>query len=265
MIIFHVEGLQFFKYTTIDKHGKMNALYSYLNKKHIEKIVLIHPNKNKLMIDSGAYGAYTRGVNIDLIEYCEWLKQNNDKMDYYVALDVIGNWRESADNLSIMLRMGLNPIPVFHLGSPLNELDRLCKEHKYIGLGGMVQASRNRELLKQWLDNCWSIIKIYWPIKIHGFGLTAIWALERYPFYSVDSTTVLKARSMGKTVQFNKYNLRQVDRKNLPDSLQIKYFKDIDKMQSDGNIGIKINYEQFMIAEKYITSLWKSRGITWPD
>ena len=33
--------------------------------------------------------------------------------------------------------------------------------------------------------------------KIHGFGVTAIGIVRRYPFYSVDSTSCIMAGSMG--------------------------------------------------------------------
>ena len=44
-------------------------------------------------LDSGAYSAMSRGVTIDLSEYCSFIKQYREKIDPYASLDVIGDWK----------------------------------------------------------------------------------------------------------------------------------------------------------------------------
>ena len=136
-------------------------------------------------LDSGAFGALTRNATIDLPRYCDYIKEHNEHLFPYAALDVIGDWKGSAKNLDFMHEQGLTPLPTFHFESPDDELRRLLGLNDYIALGGVVGATRLTQ--QPWLDSCWRIIREFWPIKIHIFGVMAQWALERYPFYSADS------------------------------------------------------------------------------
>ena len=77
-----------------------------------------------VFLDSGAFSAWTRGVEIDIQKYIEFIKQNQDVITVYANLDVISPGRfsmgtkESAEltlrNQKIMEQAGLSPLPVFH-------------------------------------------------------------------------------------------------------------------------------------------------------
>lgn len=269
MIIYHVEPLHWVGYTEKMGAEKYDALYSFVNKTFIENQVFPSPNINRLFIDSGAFSAFTRGVEINLDEYCEWLRAHEKRITSYAALDVIRNWRGSRTNLDRMLSYGLNPIPVFHAQSPMEELRRLCKEHDYIGLGGIADdVKRRRQLLTTWLDSCFSIIRDYWPIKVHGFGITMLSALTRYPFYSVDSSSVTYAMKMGLIITFTGSSIRQKTYNEIVKSgkgvdLQPHCIDNPDEEKSRYKKRIARAYNEYRKAEKYITDLWKLRGISW--
>ena len=89
-----------------------------------------------------------------------------------------------------MERAGLNPLPCFHYGDDIKYLKYYVEKYDYIALGGMVPIKNKK--LAQWLDELFNNYLTDEEgnprIKIHGFGLTAIPLIIRYPWYSVDST-----------------------------------------------------------------------------
>src|SRR5580765_8973464 len=71
----------------------------------------------RLFLDSGAFGAFTRGQPIDLKAYCEYVKARADRFFPVACLDVIGDWRASAHNWDLMRAEGVNAMPTFHMNS----------------------------------------------------------------------------------------------------------------------------------------------------
>lgn len=147
--------------------------------------------KISLFLDSGAFSAWSQGVTIDIDEYIEFIKKNKQYIDIYAVLDVIGDPAATMKNQKYMESKGLSPLPCFHYGEDLKYLKHYLKHYDYLALGGMVPISTGD--LMAWLDNLFSNFicdEQGMPrVKIHGFGLTAIPLLTRYPWYSVDSTS----------------------------------------------------------------------------
>jgi len=150
----------------------------------------------QLFLDSGAFSAKTRGVSIDIYDYIDFIKQYEDKIDVYANLDDIDNPDNSLKNLQIMEEAGLHPLPVFHYGeNPDKYLKPLVEKYDFIGIGGMVRVPNVTNFLDYLFTNYICDEKGYPKIKVHGFGMTRINLMWRYPWYSVDSTSwVLQAR-----------------------------------------------------------------------
>lgn len=163
----------------------------------------IMPNINKkveLFLDSGAFSAWSQGKEIDINEYIKFIKENESVIEVYANLDVIGDACLTWDNQRTMEKAGLHPLPVFHYGEDIQWLKRiLSKNYEYISLGGMVPIST--ENLITWLDDLFSKYltdKNGIPIvKVHGFGLTSLRLMLRYPWFSVDSTSWVVTGRMG--------------------------------------------------------------------
>ena len=165
-----------------------------------------------VFLDSGAFSAWTKGVEIDIQKYIEFIKQNQDVITVYANLDVISKDRfsmgtkESAEktlrNQKIMEEAGLSPLPVFHIGEPFEYLEYYIDHYNYIGLGGMV--GKSKQTLSPWLDVVFGKYvcdgKGYPKVKVHGFGLTSVSLMVKYPWYSVDSATWIKVAIMGKVM-----------------------------------------------------------------
>jgi hypothetical protein len=148
----------------------------------------------KIFLDSGAFSAFTKGVSIDINEYINFIKQYQNHLEIYANLDVIGDPEATLKNQKIMEEADLSPLPCFHYGEPIKYLKQYIQNYDYIALGGMVPIS-SRDLTI-WLDDLFSN-HIPPNIKIHGFGLTSLKLLIRYPWYSVDSTSWCMTGRMG--------------------------------------------------------------------
>lgn len=174
---------------------------------------MIAPEEFRFFLDSGAYTAWTKNTHIDLDEYCAFIKANSERLEAYACLDVIpgfpGRWatldsknkaaEESWTNYLYMRDEGLDPIPVFHYGEPWHFLDRMLRYGcTYIGVGGLVAVQPKER--RAWLDEFFTRIcdKDGFPsVKTHGFGLTALVLMFRYPWYSVDSTKWVQTAAFG--------------------------------------------------------------------
>jgi len=165
-------------------------------------------NKVRLFLDSGAFSALTQGVEINIQEYIAFIEKHIDIIDVYANLDFIGTIgkrpnKETAErtlkNQIIMESAGLNPLPVFHYGEPLSFLEYYVKNYSYVALGGTVGIPKVKQT--PWFERCFSDYICdsngYPKVKIHGFGLTSLKLMLRYPWYSVDSTSWVVTGRLG--------------------------------------------------------------------
>lgn len=151
----------------------------------------------KVFLDSGAFSAFSLGVEVDLPRYCDYIHANADIIEHVdgqplaSVLDAIGSADGTWFNQRAMEDRGVRPLPCYHYGEPDEVLQYYIQNYSYITIGGMVPISTPQ--LKLWLDRIW---KDYLTdddgrplVKVHGFGLTSLPLMLRYPWYSVDSST----------------------------------------------------------------------------
>jgi len=144
----------------------------------------------ELFIDSGAFSAFSLGKPTDIDKYIEFCKKTD--ADYYAVLDVIGSASGTLKNQIYMEDRGVKPVPCFHHGEDFKYLKYYCRKYDYIALGGMVPIST--PALIRWLE---VIFTMYPNKKFHGFGVTTKKLIERFPFYSVDSSSWLSGGRVG--------------------------------------------------------------------
>lgn len=216
--------------------------------------------QKNLFLDSGAFSAWSKGAEINIDEYINFIKENEKYITHYAVLDDITNPQQTWENQRYMESKGLNPIPTFHYGEDIKWLQRYIKKYKYIALGGMVPIG-NKELVL-WLDNLFSKYicdKQGNPkLKVHGFGLTALPLLIRYPWYSVDSTSWLMTGTFG-SVLVPKLRNEDFDYSVIPYKIIV----------SDKSPGIKKegkHFNTFSSAEKKILSeYFEKKGFTFEE
>lgn len=163
--------------------------YHYIHsQRYVEKI---RREGRKVFLDSGAFSAFSQGVEIDIDAYCEYNKRNADIIDFASVLDAIGCHKGTWRNQAAIEQRGVSVLPCFHYGEPMEVGRYYVENYKHFTLGGLVPVSTPQ--MKIWLDRVWKELltdKDGFPIaKVHGFGVTSLPMMTRYPWDSVDSST----------------------------------------------------------------------------
>ncbi len=196
-------GRMFNRCTEVEKQARINVnyhleSYHYINKESFVK--KIRRDGKKVFLDSGAFSAFTKGVKVNLPRYCRWIQSNIDIIDCASVLDSIGDAQGTFQNQVAMEKLGVRPLPCFHYGEDPRYLEYYLANYEYITLGGMVPISTPK--LHLWLDDIWEKYLTDGAgrpkTKVHGFGLTAIPLMKKYPWYSVDSSSWVQAAANGR-------------------------------------------------------------------
>ncbi len=157
------------------------------------------------VVDSGAFTAWTKKEPIQVEEYRDFILQIEDIVDHYVNLDVIpGEFgtlpgpaetdeaaQQGWDNCKELERAGLMPMAVFHQGEDFSWLAKMVEEgYDYLGISPANDRSTEERI--RWLDDVFRMLtnKDGDPIvRTHGLAATSPRIMERYPWYSCDSTS----------------------------------------------------------------------------
>lgn len=235
---------------------------------------LNHPEcKCDLVVDSGAYSAWSRGKSFDIDEYINFLNSNHvlDVAFWAAEADVIpGSFgkdptdderlaapEKSWENYLYMIKRVHWPkkiVPIFHQGEDFKHLKRMLEfrfsdgDHiSYIGISPRNDVHVNEKI--KWYETVWRIIKESSNPNIltHNFGMTTISLMEQYPSCSSDSTSWVRSASFGnimlvingkiKTVYVSNRNLDSPDHiNNLPKAVR----DDVDKACREMGYGLTV-------------------------
>lgn len=180
--------------------------YHYVGKqKFVDEMRADHAH---IFLDSGAFSAHTLGIDLSLEEYCNYIKRNidiirnEDGVMMASVLDGIGDPLLTYRNQLEMEARGVTPLPCFHAGEDERYLEWYIERYDYITLGGMVGSSTKQLMI--WLDRVWDKYLVDGAgnakLKVHGFGITSVPIMERYPWYSCDSSSWIQAAAFGSIV-----------------------------------------------------------------
>ena len=203
----------------------VNVMYSYYHgrKRISELMAMARKYRWGTFVDSGAFSAFTSGVEVDLQEYIEFCHQWKDRFDVIASLDVIGDWKKTAENHQVMRKEGIESIPTFHIGEPYSALRRMVQDDEYIALG-IAGRQSERSLMFNWLTKCFSIIAHERPkCRVHGFALTGFDVMDSFPWYSVDSSSWIQLSRYAKIAVHKKDGLSiygREDREWLQDNMK---------------------------------------------
>ena len=169
----------------------------------------------KVFLDSGAFSAFTLGVDLSVRDYCSYIARNIDILRVEEGnlmasvLDGIGdhhqtyrNQLEMEERLKIEHGITARPLPCFHAGEDERYLEHYVQNYDYITLGGMVGSSTQQLMI--WLDRMWDKYLTDGSgrarCKVHGFGITAVPIMEAYPWYSCDSSSWIQSAAFGSII-----------------------------------------------------------------
>lgn len=198
------------------KNKNAYRLFSQLNEKKVLEEWCSDKKGEYLLIDSGAFSVAHSGAFVDIDEYIQYIKNNPD-VGAWVELDVIpfpilnSETALNSCNLSwknyLYMRERLPSdvvlLPLYHFGEPEFALKRILntkvdgKLATYIGVGGRHGVSTKEQI--QYFNWVFDVIKSSNNpnVHVHAFGITTREILERFPFYSADSTAWIKAAAFG--------------------------------------------------------------------
>lgn len=180
--------------------------YHYVGKqKYVDEM---RNERAQIFLDSGAFSAFTLGVTIDVEVYCDYIRRNldiikvEDGITMASVLDGIGDPLATYRNQLRMEQLGVKPLPCFHAGEDERYLEWYVANYPYITLGGMVGSSTTQ--LAIWLDRIWDRYLTDGSgrprLRVHGFGITSIPLMERYPWHSCDSSSWIQSAAFGGVV-----------------------------------------------------------------
>lgn len=279
-----------------DQHLKdKNAyrLFSQLNERNALESWDNEDKGSYLIIDSGAFSVAHSKAVVDIDDYIQYIYEH-PKVKVWVELDVIpfpilnNQTALESCNLSWMnyvyMKERLPPnttvLPLYHFGEPEFALKRILNEEvdgkkaDYIGVGGRHGVSTAEQI--KYFDWVFDIVanSSNPNVKIHAFGITTRDILERFPFYSADSTAWIKAAAFGEimlrhslqritvSAETNKhsYNIAHMD-KSVIDlvSFDANYFGyTLEQLVTD--VGARRNYNIDALYEWSNTFTYKGKS-----
>lgn len=167
---------------------------------------LIDTSEVEVLLDSGAFTMFTKGVEISLEEYAGFINKNKKKFrGGQIVLDVIKSKEKSFENWERLRDLGADTIPVFHMQSDRSEedtgysyLDKYLKKTDYIAIGAVAGLRSEQRMLG--FSGLWDYLRAIGADKTHKFhvlGVTSIPLLVKFPWYSADSANVVKQSGFG--------------------------------------------------------------------
>ncbi|MFI5342848.1 MAG: hypothetical protein ACHQUC_01370 [Chlamydiales bacterium] len=163
--------------------NKINILiaFPYLKKEEI-KFLKEHEDHINILVDSGAFTAWKKGLNISVDDYATFIKKLPFKPWGYFTLDVIGDAKKSLQNYKELKKLNLKPVPIFTRGEELEVLEWYYSQSDYVSIGGLVGTKGNRGFVN-------GIMKHVNGRKVHWLGFTNQDYLQHYKPYSCDSSS----------------------------------------------------------------------------
>ena len=202
----------------LSQKKRMEECYSKCGGEGIWQIA--HPDeKERILQEVDKEGLWKKHL-VDIDKYLEHLNKYKDIIWRAVNLDVIPGKQgampteqerldaaeEGWKNYKYLKERGWDTIHVYHQFEPLWVLDRMLDECDYIGVSPCNDSSEKSKL--EWMDQTFRYIMNYdysknprikpgEIIKTHGFAVTSKTLVERYPWYTVDSSSYSLTAAMG--------------------------------------------------------------------
>lgn len=183
-----------------------------------------HQYKGKIFIDSGAFSVHTKGIELDVDGYIDYINSIDDDICLFAQADKIpGEFGKiktrtqiseapklSWENYIYMkdrIKSRDKLIPIFHQGEDFKWLKNMLEythedgtHIRYIGISPANDKHTNEK--EVFIRECFEIIKNSSNPNVctHAFGMTSLKVLERYPFTSADSTSWLMTGANGNII-----------------------------------------------------------------
>lgn len=186
--------------------------------KHLEQYKSMAPMF--LILDSGAFSAWTKGAVIDIDEYVDFIIKHSSVISQAANLDVIPGrkgdraitqeqnekaalegWRNYLYILNKLRWKGRSDLvskvmPIHHQGEDLDHLKRMVDHGAtYIGVSPSNDAKTPQRI--KYLDQVFSYLSGQGDISTHGYAVTSETLMSAYPWTTVDSISWIQIAGFG--------------------------------------------------------------------
>lgn len=193
--------------------------------RHMESLMWCLKNNVHVFMDSGAHSFHNfryrqnsgpfknlpkseRHVLIDKMmkdftvnyaAYIRWCYGQKLHYDFYVTFDAVKECARIRAITKELFGLGIYPVPVYHGDQSLDYVRKYIDDgHKIIGVGFSKIGKNSPDAVHRYYDSVMKLTESK-GVACHGFAVTGD-IMFRFPWYSVDSTTWLKAAAYGKIV-----------------------------------------------------------------
>lgn len=264
---FGLKGTLFSRLTDNEKWQRLQVKhilesYHYVYRKSF--VAKMRADGVKIFLDSGAFSAFTMGVDVDMKAYCRYVQENADIIEVIdgsvcaSVLDGIGDPLKTYQNQMAMEALGVRPLPCFHYGEDTRYLDHYIANYPYITIGGMVPISTPQLYL--WLDRIWEKHLIDGAgrpkVKVHGFGLTTMSLVERYPWYSVDSSSWVQTARTGGMMLYPEARALSVSDRSPSRKMEGQHIDTLSKPQREA---IELRLQKMGVDTQRMREIYLSR------
>ena len=156
----------------------------------------------KTFVDSGAFSAYSRGIDINVDDYIDWINTWYPNLERYCCFDTIPtkdisseeSARKTWENYTYMRDRLIEPrklVYCFHYGEDTKYLIRALESGiDFVALGGVARKGRKQRY--EFFNSLIPIFEEYPHVHVHAFGMTAIDLLNDFTYIdSSDSSSWL--------------------------------------------------------------------------
>lgn len=180
------------------RENNCKRLLSWVNER---KVIEERASKGyPTFVDSGAFSAFTKGINIDIDEYIDWINRWHQNLELYACWDVIPSdtvdpvesAKKTWENFQYMKARLQDPsklVYCFHYGEDISYLkEAIGSGLTFIALGGL--AKRGKKQREEFLTAVQPIFEENPQVHVHAFGVGAVNIIQQFHFiHSSDSTT----------------------------------------------------------------------------
>lgn len=235
----------------------------------------------QLVLDSGAFSAWSRGADVDLHAYRDWALRVRERVPHalVVNLDVIPGavgrsssaaerseaMRASLSHADELRAAGLPVMEVFHQDEPAAFLRQLvARRQPGEVLGISPRNDMPTKARRAWLLRVLGLLSADGPNAVppcHGLAVTSRQTMLDFPWYSIDSSTwamvhrwgEMEHPTRGGRVSISEAFSGHVARKSLRGG----------DHKSEVWAASRLAIRQLDDAALQATKLWEQRGITW--
>lgn len=158
-----------------------------------EKVLKIAGNQKHFLLDSGAFsfmsGAQCSEAQIEEYadRYIDFINKHHVQQYFEIDVDTIfGLPFVERIRKKCETQTGIQSIPVWHKNRGIDYWKKMVNEYDYIAIGGLVFHVKQKEwpLIHKMVDYAAAR-----GVKVHGLGFTKTRELEKWNWYSVDSSS----------------------------------------------------------------------------